>query len=307
MSAKFQPIETLEDIEGRIFDTDNAVIFFAISDPRGLLSDPVLILSNGERISMRPARLNTAVPCCDVKIVEDKITQKKPPRGLQNHGGLTYLYVPVGAKMDAVMAGELRVEFGLSGAQSLSIVPYAGSTQLKITSDWQHPGFDGYFPPTQQTISNEGFEAQWSVPFLARGIDAHGQAEGMGRFSSPQYAMKVNFISSLNPYRILNRALKYSVLFIGMVFLTFFLSELIMSVAIHPAQYGLVGLAQAVFYLLLLAFAEQVGFMFGFIISALATIGLTAMYAAVSFGDRGYALRYGGIFSAVYGLTRTGR
>lgn len=253
-------------------------------------------------MAMKPARINTAIACCDVHVVKDNIIEKAPPRGLQNHGGLTYLYVPVGEKLAAVSQGELRVEFRLSGAQSLAVTPFAGSTQVKIKSDWKHPGFDGYFPLIDQTINDDGFEARWSIPFLARGLAAHGKAGEMSRLSHPSYVVRVNFISALNPYRMLNRALKYSVLFIGMIFLTFFLSELMMSVAIHPAQYGLVGLAQAVFYLLLLAFSEQVGFTFAFMISALATISLTAVYAAASFGDRGYALRYGGIFSGVYGL-----
>jgi len=129
-----------------------------------------------------------------------------------------------------------------------------------------------------------------------------GLAGEMSRFAHKDHMMRVNFVSGLNPYRMLNRALKYSVLFMGIIFLTFFLSEIVMSVAIHPAQYGLVGLAQAVFYLLLLAFSEHVGFNFAFFISASATLSLTAIYAANSFGRAGYALRYGVIFASVYGL-----
>ena len=47
-----------------------------------------------------------------------------------------------------------------------------------------------------------------------------------------------------NPYQSVQRALKYAPLFIGLVFLTYFLFEAGSGVRAHPAQYILVGLAQ---------------------------------------------------------------
>jgi len=251
---------------------------------------------------LQPAGSVTAVPCCDISVLDDKVVKKRRPEGLQSFGGLTYLYAPVGPILEQISGKTVRIKFRLSGAQSLSVPPFAKSTQLKISSDWKHPGFDGHFPPIDYTQNKSGFTANWSIPFLARNIIAHGTVAETMKLNSELHVMRVNFISPLNPYRMLNRALKYSVLFIGMIFLSFFLSEIIMSVAIHPAQYGLVGLAQTVFYLLLLAFSEQVGFHLGFLISAGATIVLTALYAANSFGDKAYARRYAAIFTAVYGL-----
>lgn len=301
-TAQFPDIKAITTQTGRKFDLEKAVVFFAIRDPRGLLSDPVLEFENGPPLILQPARTATAVPCCDIHIVDDKIVRQRRPQGLQAHGGLTYLYAPVGDILDRISRGPVSIKFRLSGAQSLSVPPFAKSTQMEMSSDWKHPGFDGHFPPADYTQSPSGFTAQWSVPFLARNIIAHGTAGEAAKLNTGKHVMRVNFISPLNPYRMLNRALKYSVLFIGMIFLSFFLSEIIMSVAIHPAQYGLVGLAQAVFYLLLLAFSEQFGFHLGFFISAAATIALTALYAATSFGDKAYALRYGAIFTLVYGF-----
>jgi len=304
-SAQFPNIKDVTVQTGRQFDFEKAVVFFAISDPRGLLSDPVLEIENSPLIILQPARAVTAVPCCDINVLDDKIVPQRRPQGLQSRGGLTYLYAPVGDMLEQISGGTMRIKFRLSGAQSLSVPPFAKSTQLKISSDWKHPGFDGYFPPVDYTQDKSGFTANWSVSFLARNIIAHGTAGETVKLNAGQHVMRVNFISPLNPYRMLNRALKYSVLFIGIIFLSFFLSEIIMSVAIHPAQYGLVGLAQAVFYLLLLAFSEQLGFHLGFLISAGATVALTALYAATSFGDKAYALRYAGVFTGVYGLMFT--
>ena len=54
--------------------------------------------------------------------------------------------------------------------------------------------------------------------------------------------------------------------------------------------------------LLLLAFSEQIGFSIAFIVSALATIILTALYAGWTFGSRVYARRAALVFSSTYGL-----
>ena len=301
-TARFADFNRLDVNESRVLEHDKAVIFIGISDPRGLLSDPVLELTNGQQLTFRPTRMDTAIACCDIKVVNDKIIEAPTPKGLQHYSHLTFLYVPVGDILPQILAGDIQVKFRLSGAQSLALTPFAQSTKAQIKSDWPHPGFAGHFPPTDFTTSDDGFSAQWSVPFLARGIAAHGAAHNMRSLTADQRTLKVNFVTPLNPYRMLNRALKYSVFFIGMIFLTFFLSELVLGVKIHPAQYGLVGLAQAVFYLLLLAFSEHIGFNFGFVISAVATIMLTAMYAATSFRKSGYAVRYGVIFTIVYGF-----
>ena len=49
-------------------------------------------------------------------------------------------------------------------------------------------------------------------------------------------------------------------MFVGLVFLTFFVFEALSGQRVHPAQYVLIGLAQMVFYLLLLSLAEHLGF-----------------------------------------------
>ena len=114
--------------------------------------------------------------------------------------------------------------------------------------------------------------------------------------------MSVNLASTLSPYQTVNRSLKYSVLFIGLVFLAYFLFEVIVGVRVHPAQYILIGLAQSIFYLLLLAFSERIGFGAAFAISAGCTIGATAGYAGAVFGGREYIYRAGSVFLLVYGL-----
>lgn len=91
-------------------------------------------------------------------------------------------------------------------------------------------------------------------------------------------------------------------MFIGFVFLAYFLFEVTSGARAHPAQYVLVGLAQSIFYLLLLAFSERVGFDIAFIFAATMTVGLTSYYAMTVFKSRQYGLRALGILSGIYTL-----
>ena len=112
----------------------------------------------------------------------------------------------------------------------------------------------------------------------------------------------VSFIEMADPYQSVNRALKYVPLFLGLVFLSYFVFEATTGKRVHPAQYILVGVAQLIFYLLLLSLAERIGFDYGFLIAAVATVGLLAANAGWIFASRTQGMRALAIFSLVYGL-----
>jgi inner membrane protein len=112
----------------------------------------------------------------------------------------------------------------------------------------------------------------------------------------------VSFVEVADPYQSVSRALKYVPLFLGLVFLSYFVFEATTGNRIHPAQYILVGVAQLIFYLLLLSLAERIGFDFGFLIAAVATVGLLAANAGWIFASRTQGARALAIFSLVYGL-----
>jgi inner membrane protein len=71
---------------------------------------------------------------------------------------------------------------------------------------------------------------------------------------------------------------------------------------VHPAQYVLVGIAQLIFYLLLLSLAERIGFDFGFLLAGAATVILLATNAGWIFASRRHGLRALAIFSLLYTL-----
>ncbi|MEL6687167.1 MAG: cell envelope integrity protein CreD, partial [Pseudomonadota bacterium] len=275
LSAEFTSLTEIEVGAGPELDFTQAQIILGMADVTGLQSD-VVLEANGET---RPFEPYLAAPRFMGKPRTDRAEAvrdggAKAPPILYDHldpSGVTWLSVPAPVELnDAMTSVSVRLSF--TGARSFALGPYAKSTQLQLSSDWPHPGFEGRFPPSDRDIRDDGFSADWSVPYLRRGLPDQGRAMDMDALTYGSVgAMQVNFVSPLNPYQTVNRALKYAVLFIGLVFLAYFLMETLLSVRVHPAQYLLIGIAQAVFYLLLLAFAEHIGFTFAFIVSAVAT------------------------------------
>jgi inner membrane protein len=115
-------------------------------------------------------------------------------------------------------------------------------------------------------------------------------------------ALGVSFIEVADPYQSVSRALKYVLLFVGLLFLSYFVFEVTTGKRVHPAQYVLVGVAQTIFYLLLLSLAERVGFDVGFLVAGGATVALLSANAGWIFASRLQAARALVVFSLLYGL-----
>ncbi|UOP07797.1 inner membrane CreD family protein [Alysiella crassa] len=79
-------------------------------------------------------------------------------------------------------------------------------------------------------------------------------------------------------YRMIIRSMKYGMILVLLVFSVFFLSEILQDWRIHPIQYLLVGAALSMFYLLLLSFAEHIGFVMAYVCGAAACILLLWWY-----------------------------
>lgn len=101
-------------------------------------------------------------------------------------------------------------------------------------------------------------------------------------------------------YRSIRRSLHYITLFLGLVFLTYFLFEVLHSKSVHPAQYAMVGIAQIVFYLLLLSLAEHLGFDWSFLVAGISTVALLTLNIDWVFRSRPLALRALAVFTGLY-------
>jgi inner membrane protein len=213
-------------------------------------------------------------------------------------GGLSIAF-PIA---DPSLPVRFDLKLTIAGGGALKFAPAGEETSIALKSDWPHPSFQGARLPDERAVSGAGFKASWTVPYLARAIPrAFFADQGIaGRFETEAFG--VDFVSTESPYTSVNRALKYALMFLGLVFLTFFLIEATMGGRAHAAQYILLGLAQVVFYLLVLAFAEHIGFDTAFIGAATATVALCGLYAATVFRSFFKGVLAFIAFAGAYGL-----
>ena len=224
----------------------------------------------------------------------------QPGSALRN-GGLRLVGGPIPWLADAhaapfAGAAHLRI----SGAERIAFAAFAKDTTIDLAGDWPSPSFDGGASPDARQVNKTGFSATWRIPFLARG--AAGAGVDLSFDTVTTMSPGATLLDPANPYQAVQRALKYAPMFIGLVFLTYFLFEVTSGARAHPAQYVLVGLAQSVFYMLLLSVSEQFGFNGGFSLAAIATVMALSLYAGSVFGSRGAAGKALGVFSTLYGL-----
>jgi len=269
---------------GAQLDWSRAEIIVGVSDPRGALADATLTVE-GKAVTLVPAAVAQDI----------------------NSGGDQSLHTKLallGAKADgfAKPDAQFNVTSALrfSGAQRLALLAYGKTTHVAMQGDWPSPGFDGGFLPVTRSVSTQGFTAEWSVPFIARGVRAEGPSDSISGLDAT--ALGVSFIEVADPYQSLNRSLKYAVLFLGLLFLSYFVFEVTTGKRVHPAQYVLVGMAQIIFYLLLLSLAERIGFDFGFLLAGSATVALLSVNAAWIFSSRLQGVRALAIFTLLYVL-----
>jgi len=201
----------------------------------------------------------------------------------------------------------------LRGTSQLKIFPLADNLKMELSSNWQHPGFDGRFlpiPGASQHIGADGFTANWEVSSLATNAPAKLLQASANPNSCVNAAcldsFEVRLVNPTNIYQQSDRALKYGFLFIGITFLAFFLFEMLKRLAIHPAQYTLVGLAQAMFFLLLLSLSEHIAFTAAYVIAAVACVVLVGYYLGHvmqgAWRGAGFAALLGACYAALYGL-----
>src|SRR5262249_42966616 len=161
---------------------------------------------------------------------------------------------------------------------------------------------EGYFQSNQPLQNNgENFSLNWRVPFVARGLEKAADLKNFSLGAAAGRDMAVSFVDPDDIYRGVAPAVSYGILFIGFVFLATLIFEAVSGKKAHPAQYILVGLAQCVFYLLLLSLTELIGFSTAFIIAATATVGLLSYYAGASFKSQAVGLRAFVALAILYG------
>jgi inner membrane protein len=258
---------------------DDAVVTFAIPDLRGVKE--TLYLQWGE------SRL-PLVPGCKLKGFSSGVHARVA--GLRESRG----DIP------------LKLELTLNGSGGIRFTPVAGQNLVKLTSPWPDPSFRGAFLPTDRKVSAAGFEATWQLSEYGRDYAQQwtdrDSTAGLSPESAASSLFGVNFLSGIDSYRNVERAIKYGVLFFVLVFAVFFLFEILSKLKIHPFQYSLVGAALCLFYLGLLSLSEFIAFGFAYLAAAGATTALIWFYCFAVLKSGRRTLLVVGLLAAIYGF-----
>ncbi len=259
---------------------DQAHLLVPIADARGVKNTPALQL-NGKTHAFKPGTRTPALG-----------------QGLS---------AELGAASELGKEATFRFDLDLMGMERFAWVPFARNAQIELASNWPAPGFGGKFLPDERTISDAGFNATWRINEFASGGEAalrdwlaRPNAEQAPPFAPP--ALSVNLIEPVNLYLQAYRAAEYGFLFVGLTFLLVLGFELSGTARVHPMQYGLVGLALAVFFLLLIALAEHIGFANAYGVAALGCVGLVTWYAIGRLGGIRRGLAVGTACAALFAV-----
>ncbi len=214
-----------------------------------------------------------------------------------NSSGISAV-APLGATQERI---PFSFNLVLKGSESISFAPVGKETVLLLTSSWVSPKFTGSFLPAEREITAGGFRAQWRVSSFGR---SYPQAWS-GTTVAPQQiidsAMGVDLHQEIDTYDMVFRSVKYAILFIIITFTVFFLFDVLGKARIHPIQYLLIGSSLALFYVLLLSLAEQIGFFLSYGVATTLIVILVTWYSAFALGSRRRAIPIAAMLIFLYG------
>ena len=207
--------------------------------------------------------------------VNGNVLSGEPGLGISGDGAGIHMPMPALAEDNKPL--EIAFSLDLNGTGEFSLVPIGRNSELQLTSNWPHPGFLGSFLPTQREVSAAGYRAHWQSSWFANDMGSYFK-DDMEIPWSRLPAFSADVMSLADQYQLTDRATKYAILLIGLTFMAFFVFESLTRRPLHPMQYLLVGLSLVLFYLVLLALSEHVGFTAAWLAASLSGAVMNGVY-----------------------------
>ena len=245
---------------------DEAMIILGIGNKKNLMKLPNILVNQNEELKYYEKNINI-----NLNMFNNK-----------------FLYT---VSRDSILNGfDFNITMDIQGGNSLIITPLASENTFKISSKWKDPSFTGGFLPTKREVNNNGFDAEWNIASFNTSFTKYWTSDEnsnrLNNIDNNQYYTSnqesnnvlISFLLLNDNYQKTSRSVKYAILFIFIPFFVLFLCEVLSKKRIHPVQYILIGIANAIFYLLLLAISEHINFNISYFISALMVTALTSIY-----------------------------
>lgn len=273
LQSVVESLSTKEQLE--TIEWAKAVVGFGLSDPRGIVEVDGFDF-NGQSAQPRPGTTVDAIV----------------PRGF---------HVAVGEALGDDL--EFNLPLVIRGSGSLSFLPLGETTRGSLRSDWPHPSFTGDVLPADRVINDAGFSADWTIPLLNRSYPQAwiaGSGVDVGEIEAG-----VRLFEPVALYDLVTRAVKYGLLFIALTFLTLGLIEYVFEVKLSLVQFLLIGVALAIFFLILVALAEHIGFTAAYILASSIVVVMNTLYCAAILPRKSISVLVGAVLAAIYGILYT--
>ena len=209
-----------------------------------------------------------------------------------------------------------KFAFDFRGNGMLTLRTAGGETAWDVRSTWQSPSFKGLLPLSHKEDA-KGFTANWKIGGLTSGGFAQGNSEELGieaasssRVASPDASVgaaeaRVDLFEPVDIYSQVERAVKYGFLFVGFTFIAFLMFDVIGGVRVSLIEYLLVGAGLVLFFIMLLAMSEVLGFGLAYTTASAAIIGLITAYSAAVLKSWARAKWIGGLLVGLYATLYT--
>jgi inner membrane protein len=201
----------------------------------------------------------------------------------------------------AITEAKFNLEMKIKGSDGFRLAPLGKLTEMNLSSIWAHPSFYGDLLPASHEIKKSGFKARWSIPHLVRSYPQNWILEG-NAYRLDAFSAGVRLFEPVTLYTEATRAVKYGILFIALTFLTLVLMELVTRVRPNMMQYAMIGIALSLFYLLLIALSEHIGFNLAYVIAAGSVIAMNSLYSLAMLSKKKLALIVMIVLIALYAV-----
>ncbi|WP_157142857.1 cell envelope integrity protein CreD [Brachyspira pilosicoli] len=267
---------------------NEAMIILGIGNKKNLMKLPNILINQNEELKYYEKNINI-----DLNMFNNK-----------------FLYT---ISRDSILNGfDFNITMDIQGGNSLIITPLASENTFKISSKWKDPSFTGGFLPTKREVNNNGFNAEWNIASFNTSFTKYWTSDEnsnrLNNIDNNQYYTSnqesnnvlISFLLLNDNYQKTSRSVKYAILFIFIPFFVLFLCEVLSKKRIHPVQYILIGIANAIFYLLLLAISEHINFNISYFLSALMVTALTSIYIGYIIKSPRYTISMAIVESLIY-------
>lgn len=239
----------------------------------------------------------------DVMVAQGERTQvmtvERDPSGLSGPGGTVRLVAPVAVQPGAL--ARLTLAMVARGSQDIMIVPGARQIEVAMSSPWASPSFLGARLPVQRDVTPAGFQARWSQAGSNLAVAAWSVLSSpTATAAARDAAFGLRLLEPVDTYRMVERAVKYGMLFVVTTFFVYVMFEATGGVAVHIVHYGLVALALCLFYLLLLSLAEVWGFGQAYLASCIAVLAQTGLFTRAIAGGWRRMATFVAVLGAAY-------